>query len=358
MFGKCCCQCDICEDDFDRSNSSDVSTGSDCGWTEVAGDWSIASNVLSISSADAALSLNASVGSNFYARVDAGVASGKKSRLACDFVDEDNYLAAEFELTAASQTTCRIIRRASGVESVLAVSPHHLTTTGVLELRFSHHTDAGRVAVEYIFTDNGVGWINHFWAYETVSTNKLAIACGSNSGTITFNDFSVVKSIMTAPGVGSTCLQVPSSCLDCAQEIELEIIGLANNSCGSCTSLNTTYTLTLAGAENTIGGSATRRCYWIYELPSAICGVKWAMVYVDPTRGWVARLSNYNTVRPWDSSYGFVAPAGHMIYEWSLETTWDEECLEIEEMTLNTFSATTIGNTCTRTGSTAVVRLP
>lgn len=49
LFGFCCCStvdCDICADNFNRSDSTDISTGSACGWTETAGNATIESNAL------------------------------------------------------------------------------------------------------------------------------------------------------------------------------------------------------------------------------------------------------------------------------------------------------------------------
>ena len=46
----CCCDpaCEVADDAFGRSNSSDITTGSSCGWTEVSGAWEIAANALKI----------------------------------------------------------------------------------------------------------------------------------------------------------------------------------------------------------------------------------------------------------------------------------------------------------------------
>lgn len=50
MLAKCCCGgCDITSDDFTRADSSSIGAG----WREVAGDWSLASNQLTVASSDA-----------------------------------------------------------------------------------------------------------------------------------------------------------------------------------------------------------------------------------------------------------------------------------------------------------------
>lgn len=46
---SCCCDADpcvLCSDNFNRSDSSDIDTGSSCGWTERSGAWEILSNRL------------------------------------------------------------------------------------------------------------------------------------------------------------------------------------------------------------------------------------------------------------------------------------------------------------------------
>ena len=59
-FGFCCCGCEYFADNFNRDDETDI--GAD--WTEVAGDWSIASNKLAISSANAIADCLATGGTN------------------------------------------------------------------------------------------------------------------------------------------------------------------------------------------------------------------------------------------------------------------------------------------------------
>lgn len=57
QFITCCCAgagtCTFAEDEFTRSDSTDITTGSSCGWTEDAGDAQIVSNNLAFTSANA-----------------------------------------------------------------------------------------------------------------------------------------------------------------------------------------------------------------------------------------------------------------------------------------------------------------
>jgi len=46
---RCCCGCVIASDDFNRANSTNLGSN----WTELAGDWSIASNQLTVATSDA-----------------------------------------------------------------------------------------------------------------------------------------------------------------------------------------------------------------------------------------------------------------------------------------------------------------
>ena len=54
----CPCCCGLCSDNFNRADNSDIDTGSDCGWTEVAGDWAILGNALTIISTQNSLALS------------------------------------------------------------------------------------------------------------------------------------------------------------------------------------------------------------------------------------------------------------------------------------------------------------
>jgi len=54
---SCCCDADpcvLCADDFDRGDSTDIDTGSSCGWTERSGAWEILSNRLRCTSSGVA----------------------------------------------------------------------------------------------------------------------------------------------------------------------------------------------------------------------------------------------------------------------------------------------------------------
>lgn len=60
LNGGCACEsCEICADNFDRDDDTDVDTGSACGWTETAGSWEIVDDTLRTASSSATLDCDA-----------------------------------------------------------------------------------------------------------------------------------------------------------------------------------------------------------------------------------------------------------------------------------------------------------
>lgn len=85
-FFMCCCgedECIFAEDDFNRADNGNITTGSSCGWTESAGAWSISSNTLIVASANA-LAVCGTTPTSLYSYGQADVkssASGDKIQL-------------------------------------------------------------------------------------------------------------------------------------------------------------------------------------------------------------------------------------------------------------------------------------
>lgn len=116
---RCCCSfvgCIIGTDDFNRTDSSTVS-----GWDERSGDWQITSNELTEAGTSGALIiLNA-----FHSRLSwnvivspgsAGIISGAKYRLVANYLDDSNYLYAEFEyISSTPSITIKLCSSSGGV---------------------------------------------------------------------------------------------------------------------------------------------------------------------------------------------------------------------------------------------------
>lgn len=111
----CCCACSILTDGFTRSDSTDVGSK----WTEAAGDWSIATNRLSISDTSArliAVTPSTQTAVKYSVSVKGGT-DGNIARIIFDYVDVDNYKFVQVVFGAGG--TLRIYERVAGTETSL-----------------------------------------------------------------------------------------------------------------------------------------------------------------------------------------------------------------------------------------------
>lgn len=119
----CCSTCTICEDTFDRTDSTDVNTGSACGWTEVSGAWEISSNALMPTSTSALLISTAEHPDGVNAiKLDATInstGSNTRFRLILGYVDTSNFLCAEVRIHS-SAGHLKIIEMSGGTETELS----------------------------------------------------------------------------------------------------------------------------------------------------------------------------------------------------------------------------------------------
>lgn len=130
MIGCMDCCCDVGSDDFNRSDSTNITTGSPIGWTEVAGDATIASNRLATTTSNTLCVSGLSVAGDSMVRVTVRHGSGSDiSRVVLGYIDANNYLFAEFRVSTGGYL--RLYQRASGSNTQLATVALTTTTTGV-----------------------------------------------------------------------------------------------------------------------------------------------------------------------------------------------------------------------------------
>ncbi len=285
------CSCNAALDTFDRTDSTDVNTGSNCGWTEVAGDWSIASSKLSISTTNAVIKCNTPYGSEgVKVTLNMGAATVPSvHRILINYVDIDNYWAGEFEWISGASTVIRLIERIAGVETVLVEYPY---------------ASLGPVSVCY---DAVTG---HLWA-SAGDTFPVPIS-GDGPAVTVLKDPPTSKYVGLGTGAtvsaailfdsfradGSDTLCVP--CIDCAycldsetmhEHLEVVFAGLTSGSCGSCSTLNSTpYILTLYARIS------ADTCIWMYEFPSTVCGYKYIFAQTNKSGSnynWSVRLTDH-----------------------------------------------------------------
>lgn len=121
---RCCTECTIASDNFNRADSSTVD-----GWTEIAGDWSIADNGLKppTSGLDDIIRFDtpdpedpADDGIRWTISFDMGSSLSGEVRAIVDYVDANNFHFAEVVPGAANQLILRLYKRESGTNSELA----------------------------------------------------------------------------------------------------------------------------------------------------------------------------------------------------------------------------------------------
>lgn len=131
----CCCgdDCTFFTDDFNRADSSDL--GSD--WTEAAGNWEVASNILVPDGGSSlAVCTNTDVyditPNNYRVLVEGFGDEGDKVRIVIDYVDDDNYHFAEVTVASTSGSgklngTISLYKRSGGSDALL-VGPNDQDT--------------------------------------------------------------------------------------------------------------------------------------------------------------------------------------------------------------------------------------
>lgn len=287
MF-MCCCSCEVFSDNFNRANSTDIGAS----WTEVAGDWSIASNTLSIATTSAkALCSTAAPGVNNYQVIVTVVRGGTDIiRVFVDYTDSSNWHCGEVSLTSS---VLRIIHCVAGVETILAELQGGLTgseitvcirPTNVMSLS-TGETQGGNTVIVF--------------AEITPTATGIALGTGAtlSSAAITFDNFAI-----EVPD-GATC----QACYDCDPcgvdslpfEMQVDITDLVKTPyVGGCTLANCdtyegTFVCQFLG-NRTPAVTSNGACIWRYIFASPACaythlhvsaGLNWQVTLFDSAAG-------------------------------------------------------------------------
>ncbi len=203
MNGGCCCSsCEFFSDDFNRSDNDDPGD-----YTEVSGDWDIASNVLSTASSSGVLIADTPHPDgepNIKVSVTVNIAtSGDTARIILDYVDSDNYWFAEVK--AGTGAYLRIYQRSGGSNTQkngIAMT----RATGSFAMCASITDDStmrasvGSVAVTEV---------------STFSSDEWGLGTGTLAGTVTFDD--ITADSTTAPDCSNNECASPiaDTCPEC-----------------------------------------------------------------------------------------------------------------------------------------------
>lgn len=208
-LGSCCPGCTLFSDAFTRSNSSDLGAN----WDELAGDWSISSNALTVSATVAAVQCKRAA-RNADMTASATItcpSTGDLARVCVRMTDEDNYLFAELDFSGASGTL-KIYQRTSGSDGSAINSDTATITPG--------STYTLLVCVEgttlSAIASNSDGRISRVTGTVSATTSQRAgLATGGTlSSSATFDGFDVQQrksSCQNCGLAGTSCSELPYS---------------------------------------------------------------------------------------------------------------------------------------------------
>lgn len=306
-----CCEppisCDPLTDNFNRANSTNLGVD----WTEVAGDWSIASNVLTTSSTAAVAIFNQTAG------LTTGTVSciipqsagslTRKLRLIGAYTDIDNYIFVEFDYNTTSVIACLfglsaagLYQRVGGVETLLCgseIAPPDVRT-GPMTVTLCWN---GTSATALLFRTSGTTFVAStcriagelvLAANCSLTGNQGGVGTGSVATGVRFDSFSIkAEYVDSAPCDGCLCSAICEDGLPPTVEITLPS-RWTDNACASCDTVfnGQAFVLDLlddAGmALNSVSGIVVskdiRAC--LYRYVQSLCGQDWHLhVVVDQT---------------------------------------------------------------------------
>lgn len=247
-----CVSCSICSDDFTRSNSTDIDTGSECGWDEDAGDGEISSNNLITTSSNAKFTCQAthpdSIGALAAIVVFQTSITDEPVKV---WIDEaaDTYV----QLTTGTSKTLKLV--------VAGVDRHSQTVTTAATTSYTLTVvQSGDGICSGRLTGGGLDKCVVGTVPCPETAVQVAIGTGASiGGTVTFESFTLEKAWTETD---TTCRRPCYFCELCDDDSELpiewevEIEGLstidsagliaylgAEPDCGDCESLNASYIL-------------------------------------------------------------------------------------------------------------------
>jgi hypothetical protein len=185
---KCCCDvsesCTIFSDEFTTDDLAE-------NWTEISGEWSIGSGVLSTSDSDAILTCNTTLtpfeNHAVVAKINLGTYnSGKKVRILFNYIDTDNYNYAEFwyNSTYQYQVSVKVVSRVGGVDTTAS------TVNGLLD---SYPTGSYlltyiKICITATSVAVAVAMANESWVSaggQWIAIDSTVVSCGvGNAGTV------------------------------------------------------------------------------------------------------------------------------------------------------------------------------
>ena len=243
----CCAQCSVASDDFNRSNGTDIDTGSSCGWTEQSGAWEIASNALKITGTTTGIATcdtaapDALVNISLTLTKPAGVV---RQGVVFNYTDANNYWEAgvSWETSFGSPNyKVYIGRKVGGTYADLDSEGIASLTGTTFALNVCHDGERVTATLHQSTTLKGI------CTYEVsgLTSGTVGVTRGTSGSSIDviFDDFTLRKASEECGGcaIANGILACTNCCTgtDKATAIyDLDMTGISDSECG-CESLNT-----------------------------------------------------------------------------------------------------------------------
>jgi acetyltransferase-like isoleucine patch superfamily enzyme len=344
----CCCSgaapCIFIDEDFGRSDDTDIDTGSPVGWSEDSGDFEIDGNALVTSDANAmatCLTPNP-VGDpifqillNIQADTD-----GDTIRVGIG----DHY--CEVKIAATPNAYVRIydasdVLIGESKDFGLATSTNH-----PLSLCCESSTTISAICRDgHARSDT-----------TTITGDTVWLGTGATvTGTVSFDDLTAER---IATGCNGECFACHPQCQDgtIPQTMQAVVAGLGNNICGSCTSYNGTYVLDQGG---TAAGASLGNCGWRYIFPSPACSNCGPSTFVNPCnqlRFYPSLIAGYKVALDYHNGTSSVTPDNILWDDTSFPSLSSQGSLDCANIPVTVFGfPSTSHGLCSAGGSTVTI---
>lgn len=257
----CCCEaCIALADTFDRADDTDLGGN----WVEEVGDWEIASNKLTVPTANAWVRTSpaAGTGGNLYCRATATVRSDTDGDIVrVGLLDSGGATAIVWAELVIGATATLTLYTDSGAEMSMACDvTAPVDTDHELQILIDDDEEDATEPIACVFL-NGVRILSAYCAngIGAATANGYLGTGGTAAGTITFDDFTL-ETIADLPGGNDEeCPSVMGCCWPnepggLPDQIQVVVAGMTGGgvgecSAGECTALNGTYVLDRVAAS-------------------------------------------------------------------------------------------------------------
>lgn len=262
----CCGDCAICSDTWTGiADGTDVSTGTNCGWTETAGSWSVASEAVTTTDTSAVLLSNTSqpdgTGEQTLTVDLKSSASNDLLRVIVGWVDSSNYHFVEVKI--ATSGVIRLYKRSSGSNTLLTSAAYTFATDTFFSI-----TACLNDAQETFSASIDGTVIAHVQTTVPASAEQFGIGTGATlTGTATFDNFVAASTKDECPDCGlsacGTCDEGTSH-----QEYQIDIDSMTDGGCTPCADLNGTYIVSLCFSGSVPSGpnEGDPTCVWMMPV--------------------------------------------------------------------------------------------